>query len=154
RPGMMKSPALQEALKPLYRLVKGAEDEHKKKMKGWLFTKESFQATLAATRDKMKQAAKKGESLDTFQAVLSQEPPEPPTERRYIVNDATVEKLGELLSQNPYGLLLFRDELTGWLRALDDERRANDRAFFLEAWNGNGSYTYDRIERGTIKIPV
>src|SRR5262245_39167293 len=34
RPGMMKSPALQEALRPLYRLVKQAEDEHKEAMKG------------------------------------------------------------------------------------------------------------------------
>jgi hypothetical protein len=154
RPGTMKSPALEEALRPLRRLVKQAENDHTAAMQGWLFAKESYQATLAATRDKMKQAAKKGESLDKFRAALSQEPPEPPTERRYIVNDATIEKLGELLNENPSGLLLFRDELTGWLRALDDERRANDRAFFLEAWNGDGSYTYDRIERGTIKIQV
>lgn len=154
RPGAMKSPALDEALKPLRRLILAAEEAHTTAMGGWLFTKESYQATLTATRDKMKQAAKKGDSLEGFRDVLSTSAPDAPTERRYLVNDATVEKLGELLTENPYGLLLFRDELTGWLRALDDERRANDRAFFLEAWNGNGSYTYDRIERGTIKIPV
>jgi putative DNA primase/helicase len=32
----------------------------------------------------------------------------PPVEQRYLVNDTTVEKLGELLNQNPNGLLLFR----------------------------------------------
>lgn len=77
---------------------------------------------------------------------------EKPTERRYIVNDVTVEKLGELLNENPNGLLLERDELIGWLKSLDREDRANDRAFFLEAFNGSGTYTYDRIGRGTVHI--
>ena len=36
-----------------------------------------------------------------------------------MVNDSTVEKLGELLNENPNGLLVFRDELTGFLRQLD-----------------------------------
>jgi putative DNA primase/helicase len=31
----------------------------------------------------------------------------PPVERRYLVNDTTVEKLGELLNHNPNGLPLF-----------------------------------------------
>lgn len=153
-PGAMKSPALDEAIRPLRRLIKEAEEAHRRAMKDWAFTQEAFEATRGAGRDKMKKAAKEGKDLGQFRDIFAGEPPEEPTERRYLVNDATVEKLGELLNQNPYGLLVFRDELTGWLRALDDERRANDRAFFLEAWNGVGSYTYDRIARGTIKIPV
>jgi len=28
----------------------------------------------------------------------------------------------------------------------------NDRAFYCEAWNGTGAYTYDRIGRGTLHI--
>jgi len=72
--------------------------------------------------------------------------------RRFIVNDSTVEKLGELLNQNRNGLLLFRDELTGWLQTLDRENRENDRAFYLESWNGDSSYIYDRIGRGTLII--
>ena len=27
-----------------------------------------------------------------------------------------------------------------------------DRAFYCEAWNGTGAYTYDRIGRGTLHI--
>ena len=65
-----------------------------------------------------------------------------PTCRRYIVNDTTVEKLGELLRDNPWGLLEFRDELTGWLRCLDKPGHEGDRAFYLESWNGvGGSFT-------------
>jgi putative DNA primase/helicase len=154
QPGAMKSPALEEAIRPLKRLIHEAEGKHTEAMQDWAFTKEAFQATQSATRDKMKKAAKDGKDLEQFRAALSGDTPAEPTERRYMVNDATVEKLGVLLNENPYGLLLFRDELTGWLRALNDDRRSNDRAFYLEAWNGNGSYNYDRIERGTIKIHV
>jgi putative DNA primase/helicase len=68
------------------------------------------------------------------------------------VNDSTIEKLGELLNENPRGLLHYRDELTGWLGTLDREGHENDRAFFLEAWDGRGRYTYDRIGRGTLHI--
>src|SRR5262249_6279125 len=71
---------------------------------------------------------------------------------RYLVNDATVEKLGALLNENPNGVLVFRDELVGWMRTMDREGHENDRSFFCECWNGTGSYTYDRIGRGTTHI--
>ncbi len=58
------------------------------------------------------------------------------------------------MRENPRGLLLSRDELSGWLRTLDKPGREGDREFFLEAWNGTGSFTTDRIGRGTIHIPA
>jgi putative DNA primase/helicase len=61
--------------------------------------------------------------------------------------------LGALLAENPNGLLHFRDELMGFLRSLEREGHENDRSFYLEAWNGTGSYSYDRIARGTLFIP-
>ena len=75
-------------------------------------------------------------------------------EKRYIVNDGTVEKLGELLNHNPRGLLLVRDELVGMLRSLEKQGHENDRAFYLESWAGAGAFTYDRIGRGTLHIPA
>jgi len=74
--------------------------------------------------------------------------------KRYLVNDATVEKLGELLNHNPNGLLLFRDELSGFLHTMDRPGHENDRAFYCEAWNGTGAYTYDRIGRGTLAVVI
>ena len=68
------------------------------------------------------------------------------------MHDPTVEKLGEILRDNPRGVLIFRDELSGFLRNLDREGRESDRAFYLEAWNGTGRFSYDRISRGTIDI--
>ncbi len=71
---------------------------------------------------------------------------------RLIVNDATVAKLGGLLNENQHGLLLVRDELAGLLARLDAEDAQSERAFYLEAFNGDGAFTYDPIGRGTIHI--
>lgn len=53
-----------------------------------------------------------------------------------------------LQNQNERGLLVFRDELTGLLVKWDREDGADERAYFLEGWNGNGSYTDVKIGRG------
>ncbi|WP_375618949.1 DUF3987 domain-containing protein, partial [Bartonella sp. AC134YNZD] len=70
-----------------------------------------------------------------------------------MVNDVTVEKLGELLKDPPRGLLMVRDELAGFLANLERKEYQSDRAFYLTAFNGDDQFTYDRIERGTIFIP-
>jgi putative DNA primase/helicase len=53
---------------------------------------------------------------------------EEPVLKRYIANDTSAESLGELLRQNPNGLLVFRDELVSLLRGLDREDNASARA--------------------------
>ena len=49
-------------------------------------------------------------------------------------------------------MLLIRDELSGYYKSLDQRGRETDRAFFLESWNGDGDFTFDRIGRGSIRI--
>jgi hypothetical protein len=71
-----------------------------------------------------------------------------------MTNDATIEKIAEILRDNPDGILYYRDELMGWLRSLDKAGREADRAFYLEAWNGNGSFSVDRIGRGSLHVPA
>jgi hypothetical protein len=77
---------------------------------------------------------------------------DPPYCKRYIANDTTIEKIHDLLSKNPRGILLNRDELVGLLESWEKEGREPDRAFYLESWNGYGSYTVDRIGRGTLYV--
>lgn len=76
--------------------------------------------------------------------------PQPSYCKRYSTNDVTIEKMHELLSHNDRGLLLFRDELMGLLASWNKPGHEEDRAFYLEAWNGYGTKTTDRIGRGTI----
>jgi hypothetical protein len=42
-----------------------------------------------------------------------------PTLKRYKTEDPTIEALGPILRDNPQGLLLFRDELPGWLKSMN-----------------------------------
>jgi len=83
-----------------------------------------------------------------------EEPPKEPIERRYKSEDSTIEKLGELLVKNPQGLLVYRDELKGWLLSFDKPGRENDRQFFLESWSGKEDFNVDRIGRGELYIPA
>ena len=39
------------------------------------------------------------------------------------------------------------------MRDLDREDRAGDLAKYLEMWDGKGELTYDRIGRGTVRVP-
>jgi hypothetical protein len=72
--------------------------------------------------------------------------------RNPVINDSTVEALAKRLSTNPKGIILFRDELNGWLSVIERSDRAHERAFYLEAFNGSGKYSQDRIGRGEIQI--
>ena len=158
RPGVQKSPAINEAIKPLRRLAIEAQEDYKLIAAANEASQQMASFQKRALEDRGKAAAKKGDieaqkqveaeliqiNLDTAESIN--------TEKRYTVTDPTVEKLGELMNENPRGLLLHRDELYGWLRGLDKSGREGDREFYLEAWNGNGTYSYDRIGRGTKHI--
>lgn len=69
-----------------------------------------------------------------------------------MINDPTIEKLLSILQENPQGLLLYRDELGGWIETMCKAGREGDREFFLEAWNGDSPYSMDRIGRGTVFV--
>jgi hypothetical protein len=56
------------------------------------------------------------------------------------------------MSVNPRTILQYRDELAGFFASFSKAGREGDRAFYLEAFNGDSPYTSDRIGRGTIHI--
>ncbi len=76
--------------------------------------------------------------------------PEPvePAGKRYVVNNFTLEALGEVLISNPNGALAFADELYGLLKMADKPGNEELHSFLLSAWNGNDGFTFDRIGRG------
>jgi Protein of unknown function (DUF3987) len=139
RPGILKTPALPEAMKPLRRLEILARERYAKALEEWEFAKLVRKAHEDDLERKIKEAVKKGNDPKTLLLNQETEQEEEPVAVRYIVNDSTVEKLGVILNQNPRGLLVFRDELTGWLKTLDREGHENDQAFYLEGWNGTGA---------------
>lgn len=113
---------------------------------------ELHKAQKDALKADMAKAAKgKGNgNRDLKSEFVALQSPKPPIWRRYRTNNATIEKLDELMAENPRGILYFCDELIGFLVTLDREDRKGDRAFHLHAWNGNGSNITDRIGRGLL----
>lgn len=158
RPGWMKSYAVSEPLKPLSRLAHEARERYAQDSAAAEDRADRLKAEINGIKQAIAAAAKSGKSAPELADKLAAKKAElrdcAVIERRYMTQDATVEKLGELLLQNPRGLLVMRDELAGWLRTLDKPGREGDREFFLEGWNGNAGYTFDRIGRGTIPIPA
>jgi hypothetical protein len=153
RPGIMKSPALDEILRPLRAIQARAMDAYKVDLADYDAAAMVRQERKKVNQTAIRAALKKGDKTEAHDlARESLATDEAPICRRWIVNDATVEKLGEILADNPDGVLVYRDELTGFFRTLERQGHEADRAFYLEAWNGDGSYTYDRIGRGTLNI--
>ena len=105
-----------------------------------------------------KEAVIFGASMRKYEADLAAfdgqgAPPTPPQQRRFKTNDATIEKLGDMLVSNPLGMLVLRDELPGLFASWEKDGHQGDKAFYLEAWNGLGSHNIDRIGRGSLRIP-
>lgn len=153
RPSAMKSPAMKAALEPLKRIDSDAAKQYEIAKEDHEINKEFAELSKATAKENAKKQIRDGNekaAKATLQAASFSEPF--PTRKRLVVNDASVEKLGELLNENPNGLILVRDELVGWLAKLTREEFQMERAFYLECSEGNGYYIYDRIGRGTINI--
>ena len=101
--GTLKSPAHDLAINPIHRVQNAALKQYRDEVEKYNQEKALYDADSAEWK---KSGRKKGEP-----------PPDPPVEpvaERYLVSDTTVEALAVLLEQCPRGLLVARDELSGW----------------------------------------
>ncbi|MBI5611896.1 MAG: DUF3987 domain-containing protein [Gammaproteobacteria bacterium] len=147
RPGVMKSPALRESMRPLRKLEVAALENFDVEVSEWRRANELFKLKREAERSNIVKALKKGKAVGS-DALADEFTDDEPQARRYVVNDCSVEALGEILRFNPNGTLAYRDELVGLLKSLDREGNEGARGFFLSAWSGTEGYTFDRIGRG------
>ena len=147
-PGFMKSPVISTITQPLTRVEALWRDEYESATTDYQQQREEAELRHAAWRERYKAYAKGGKDLparpDNSLVV--------PTRRRLLTQDATFESLHTILSENPAGIMIIRDELTGWLAQLDSPGREGERAFYLSAWNGDTGHTIDRIGRGSIYV--
>jgi hypothetical protein len=80
--------------------------------------------------------------------------PDTPVMPRIVIIDSTIEETTNIMSGNPKGLFLVRDELSGWIGSFDRYGgEGSDHAFFLECWNG-GSHTVDRVKKSGQPVEV
>lgn len=134
RSGLLKSPTLAEVTRPVRRREAKVIAVHQRHLEDHERAVEAW-----ADRPKGERGAKP-------------EPPEPPA--RSLVSDVTVEALAERLSESPAGVLLYRDELAGWIRGFDRYRsgRGGDAQAWLEMHRA-GSILVDRKTAGALSVP-
>ncbi len=142
--GTAKSPAMEVALRPVRALQHRAMKEYEQAIEGW----EVDHARWEVSHNKWKKDAAKG-SVD--------EPPvepEKPVCHRVWTDDITTEALVTRLKENPRGLLMIRDELSGWFNfdRYSGGRGGGDAAKWLEVFGGR-ALIVDRKSSGTEYVP-
>jgi len=147
-PGMMKSPLISAITRPLTRIEATWRTEYTAAVADYERQQEEARLDKAVWEADYKKAKKAGKPIPS----RPEESDAEPVCCRLITQDATAEKLHVILSENPAGVLVIRDELAGWVATLDKLGREGERGFFLSAWNGDTPYTIDRIERGSIYV--
>lgn len=154
RPGVLKSPALEAALSPIKRLAATATEAHQAEAKDYARAVKLAKLKAEEGEKAARKVLARAPETDVSE-YLDCEEPEAPALRRYIAVDTNAASLGELHRQNPNGLLVHRDEMVSLLKSLDREDQAEARGFYLTGWNGDSSYTFDRIGRGlNLHIPA
>jgi hypothetical protein len=122
--GSLKTPALSKTTEPLRKRHRQYLDEYKKRL-------QQYEADLAAY----------SKALNAYKSDKAGEipvKPTPPVLRRTWTADVTIEKLAAILAENPRGLVILRDELTAWVRGMNQYRggKGADKQFYLSAWSG------------------
>ena len=146
-PGSMKTPSIKRVLKILHRLEEEAAQQFREATAQYERELEGYEERKQAWK---RQSGARANQVEDPGAFAEPEPQEP-TCVRFVVNDATLPMLQQILAQNLAGLLLFRDELAGFFGMLDSKGRESERPFYLESWSGDQPFTLDRITRGTIR---
>ena len=148
RPGMLKSPAMNEALRPIHHLEAEAAKENEIAQQAYAAGLDAYKLRREVGRSLLKDKLKAGNSPNADIKIDLGDEPKEPAAIRFRTNDTSYEKLGELLIDNPAGILIERDELVALLKHLDRDDQSNARGFYLSGWSGQQPYTFDRIIRG------
>ncbi|HVS37792.1 MAG TPA: YfjI family protein [Gemmataceae bacterium] len=120
--GSLKSPAISAAVAPVYRRQQQLRDDYERDLDKYEHEKRQYAERSREPRRKSDKAPDESE-------------PEKPSARRALISDVTVEKIAEVLEDNPRGVLLVRDELAGWFgsfRRYKDAQGGSDLPVWLE----------------------
>ena len=156
---VLKTPSMKEPMNLLERLQAEYGELFEKDKAGAEFDGLANKAMIDAVKGQLSTAAKgagkdKVVNSDDIQKLkadyldLSQSTEPEATRRLFKTNETSIQSMTLLQVQNERGILVFRDELTGLLVKWDREDGADERAYFLEGWHGDGSYTDVKIGRG------
>ena len=153
--GVMKSPTQNAALAEIKKLQAKAYEAFNNAVAESEAHTEIAKMNESINKAEAKKLLSKDRSANVKNLLQASASNEYPILKRYITNNATFEALGELLMENPNGLLVEADEIIGLLKQLDSGGQEPARAFYLTAADGDKGYTFDRIMRGKgLHIPA
>jgi hypothetical protein len=140
--GTLKSPAWRKSVGHLFALQKRHFEEYKRE-------RAKYEEDLADYQEKKRKAKHDGTNPG--------EPPVPPVQKRVVCSDITIERVAEILEDNPRGVLVTRDELSAWFGSFTRYKGKNggsDLPNWLEIQHA-GPIIYDRKtgDRRTIFVP-
>lgn len=131
--GTAKTAALHRVLRPICQRQQQALKRYDEAYKQYKVERYRWERDMLAWK-------KRGQGLPPAE-------PDEPTAQRFLVSDTTVEALAPILLANPRGLLMARDELSGWIGSFDRYaargRASTDAASWLSMFNAE-SITVDR----------
>lgn len=131
-PGTKKTPAIRLLARPLYEIDSRL--------------RETYKLDAAAHHEDVKQYEKARRRDD------GGPPPIPPVHGHLTLDDATQESIGPALAENPRGLILLPDELTGWVASLNAYRQGKgaDKQFYMKCNSG----VFVKVTRRGSKEPI
>lgn len=78
-------------------------------------------------------------------------PEDLPPPRRWMVQDATYERIAQMVAEpRTIGLLSMQDELVGWFERLDARQSAGARAGWLSLWSGSAAMVDRKVAASSI----
>ena len=132
-PASKKTPAMNLALRPVRERQMALKAEYKRQ-------REEYKTAHANYRNALKDDPDERE-------------PEKPALGRIYADDTTVERLADVLHENRRGLLIIKDELSGWLGAMNQYKQGGkgaDRQFWLSAHTNQPV----SVDRKSLEEPV
>lgn len=158
-PGTRKTPAINLSIDILNKVENDIDlcfkDKRDKNEIEVMLAKDEIKAlkeTLRKTAKDLSKEEKKELSRQLYELQSNLRDLEVP-KKRLSTNSATIEKIIDIISQSPNGLLVFRDEISAIFNSFHKNGRETDRQFYLEGWNGSdNTFKYDTLIRGEIEV--
>ena len=126
-PGAAKTPAINAVCQPFYRRQRELAKKWEVEIAAYEFAKETYDA-----------AKKRLQSRNAPASAMPAHPGKRPPYPHLYTTDATTESLAPILSDNPRGVVLVRDEVSGLMLGMNQYKggKGSDRQFWLSTWSG------------------
>ncbi len=140
RSGCRKSPAFRLATQILQDVEDEAQEEHRR-------AKRKHAEDMARWKAAVEEWERGGRKGDR-----PKEPPEP-IESRHVISDVTVEVVAQILQKQPRGVVVLRDEVSGFFHDLNKYRngKGGDAQNWIELWHGR-VLSVDRVSKPRIRV--